>query len=63
MKIGKRAQARRMDLGLSQESVASKIGLSRTSITNFEAGRQDISLSRYLALCAALRVTPSDLFV
>lgn len=35
---------RRIELGLSQQEVSEFIGLERTSITNIEAGRQDIHI-------------------
>lgn len=59
--VGRRAKARREDLDLTQDAVAARIGLTRASITNFEAGRQDIPLTRFVALCAALRIKPGEL--
>jgi transcriptional regulator with XRE-family HTH domain len=42
--IGARVQSIRETLGWTQEDLAKKVGLTRTSITNFEAGRQRILL-------------------
>lgn len=37
------------------------MGLARTSITNIEKGRQQVSLHLFLALAAAVRTDPSEL--
>lgn len=49
-KVGSVFRERRIELGLSQADVAGKIGLTRTSIVNIEAGRQAISLHTYVLL-------------
>ena len=56
--FGRRVQRRRKDRGLSQEALGAIVGLSRTSITNIEAGRQSVVaytislLTRNLAISA-----------
>lgn len=56
--FGRRVQRRRKDRGLSQEALGALVGLSRTSITNIEAGRQSVVaytiglLARHLAISA-----------
>jgi transcriptional regulator with XRE-family HTH domain len=40
--FGQRVRARREALRLSQEGLGVLVGLSRTSITNIEAGRQNV---------------------
>lgn len=47
--------------GMTQEDLGAKLGLSRTSITNIEGGRQDTVISRLPYLCAVLNCSPSDL--
>lgn len=47
--------------GMTQEKLAALVGLSRTSITNIEQGRQHVSLHQLYALADALRTTPDTL--
>ena len=44
----------RLLLGLTQTDLAGWIGVSRTSVANFEAGRQDMTLSKVLAYADAV---------
>lgn len=50
--------------GFTQQAVAKRVGLSRTSIVNLEAGRQDVPLSKLQAYATAvgarLTITPLD---
>lgn len=41
---------------VSQEELARRIGLGRTSITNIEAGRQPLSVARLVSIGQALGV-------
>jgi transcriptional regulator with XRE-family HTH domain len=43
---------------LSQLDVAKRVGLSRTSITNIELGRQQVSLHLLFSLASAVGTTP-----
>ena len=53
---------RRLELGMSQETLAEKVGYSdRTSIAKIEAGKVDLSQSKILAFAEALNTTASDL--
>jgi transcriptional regulator with XRE-family HTH domain len=45
----------------SQEALAAELGLSRTSITNIERGRQHVQLHTLFALARILNIEPSDL--
>ncbi|OGA48892.1 MAG: hypothetical protein A3F74_27705 [Betaproteobacteria bacterium RIFCSPLOWO2_12_FULL_62_58] len=56
-----RRQRERDDLGLSQEALAKRVGLSRTSITNIEKGRQQIPLHALYTFADALGVDPTSL--
>lgn len=60
--IGERIAVRRKELELTQEQLAKIIGKQRTSVANIEAGRQNLTIKTLLALCAALEITPSELF-
>ena len=56
--FGRRIARRRRERGLSQEKLAGLIGLARTSVTNIEAGRQNVVaytlhlLARHLEISA-----------
>jgi transcriptional regulator with XRE-family HTH domain len=50
-----------MKAGLSQERLSDFVGLTRTSITNIEKGRQRVSLDLLFALAEALRIEPHEL--
>jgi transcriptional regulator with XRE-family HTH domain len=55
--IGNRLAGARVDAGLTQRELAVRIGLSRPSVANIEAGRQDVPLSHLLLF---IRVTGTD---
>lgn len=59
--IGRALRKRRETAGLTQEVVAQRVGLSRTSITNIEQGRQHVSLHVLYALADAMGAKPGDL--
>jgi transcriptional regulator with XRE-family HTH domain len=46
---------------LTQEKLGQLVGLSRTSITNIEKGRQHVALHQLLDLADALKVQPEAL--
>lgn len=52
--LGKSIRAIRKMAGLTQDDLAQRIGLSRTSITNIELGRQAISETTINAIAQAL---------
>ena len=51
----------RKDAELTQEQVADRVGLSRTSITNIERGKQHIALHQLFLLASAVGQRPEDL--
>lgn len=55
--IGARIRAEREDLGFDQGELAEEIGLTRTSITNIEAGRQRMLIHTLYAIANALGVS------
>ncbi len=57
---GRIIKARRLHLGLTQKDVAEVIKCSRENISYIETGRQDLSLSNFLKLCAFLSLAPSE---
>lgn len=60
-RIGARIRRRRRFLELPQEDLAEKAGLSRGSISNIEAGRQQLYVHHLVAIATALGQEPADL--
>jgi len=52
--LGQRVRSLRVEAGLSQAVLAQRVGLTRTSITNIEQGRQSIPLHVLYDLASAL---------
>lgn len=59
--LGKQVGAERRARGISQAELARAVGLTRTSMTNIEAGRQRPPLHVTVALAQALGLELSDL--
>jgi transcriptional regulator with XRE-family HTH domain len=59
--IGAVIKARRRTLGLKQETLAGKLGISRGSLANIETGRQNVLVHQLFKIAAALELTPMDL--
>jgi transcriptional regulator with XRE-family HTH domain len=53
-RTGEKVRSARMDAGISQDVLAQRIGLTRSSIANLEAGRQRIALHLFVAICQIL---------
>lgn len=60
-RIGARIRRRRRVLRLLQEDLAQKAGLSRGSVSNIEAGRQQLYVHHLVAIATALGQDPADL--
>lgn len=60
--VGSRIKALREAKNFSQRAIAESVGLSRTSLTNIERGRQKLLLHTFSDIAAALGVTPVELF-
>lgn len=61
LKVACKIEEMRLEKGLTQEQLASDVGISRTSLVNMEAGRQAISLVRLFAFADSLDVEAKDL--
>jgi transcriptional regulator with XRE-family HTH domain len=61
IEMGERLRAKREAFGLTQAEVAEAIGISRTSLTNIECGRQRILVDQLALICGKLRASPSDM--
>jgi len=59
--FGQRLRGLREDAGLTQDQVAERVSLKRTSITNIESGRQHIALHQLFLLAAAVGKSPAEL--
>jgi transcriptional regulator with XRE-family HTH domain len=59
--VGRRIRLARKACTLTQESLASRVSLTRTSITNIEQGRQKFPLHMLAELADALQVAPTAL--
>lgn len=58
----KNIKIKRIELGLSQEELAKKVGYKdRTSIAKIESGKVDLSQSKIIEFAKVLRVSPSYL--
>ncbi|MFP4271372.1 MAG: helix-turn-helix domain-containing protein [Alphaproteobacteria bacterium] len=56
--IGERIRARRVELGLTQDQLAGRLGVSYQQIQKYERGANGISASRLYALARRLDVAP-----
>jgi transcriptional regulator with XRE-family HTH domain len=54
--VGAKVKSRRLMLGLSQEELASAIGLTFQQVQKYERGTNRISVSRLVDICRALKV-------
>lgn len=59
--LGQLIRAARESSNITQESLASKVSLTRTSITNIEKGRQQLLVHTLVQISMALKVEPESL--
>lgn len=59
--LGRMIRGVRERKGITQSELASRIGLNRTSVSNFEAGRQRFSAQTLARIAAALGVSLESL--
>lgn len=57
-RIGQRIRSCRSSAGLTQQDVASALGLTRSSVSNIEAGTQSLSLIAFLKIAQELGMAP-----
>ena len=61
-KIGNRIRERRLELGLSQEKLARKMGTSQSKLSHWEAGNCEPKVFSAILLAKALGTTVEELF-
>lgn len=59
--VGTAIRRRRLRLGLTQAQLAQRVSLTRTSITNIEAGRQKLLVHTLLTIAEVLGLAASEL--
>lgn len=59
--IGSRIRSERVDAGVSQDELGLRVGLTRTSISNIELGRQKVQIHTLYYIASVLGVPPSSL--
>lgn len=59
--IGARLQMIREAVGMTQDELSKKVGYTRTSVVNIEAGRQRLPLHQVEEMARALSTTPRHL--
>lgn len=58
--LGEQVRTRRKKLGLTQEQLAAAVGLTRTSVTNIEMGKQPVYVHILEKVAQNLRASVSD---
>lgn len=58
--LGEAIRNRRESLGISQSSLARRIGSARTTVTNIEAGGQSIMIHQLMEIARALRMPVTE---
>lgn len=59
--LGRAIRSRREALEITQAELGARIGLSRTSVTNIECGRQRLLIDQFCRLAQVLRCERDDL--
>lgn len=59
--LGERIKAARVGLGLTQTEVSQRVGLTRSSIANIEAGRQRAMIHTLMHIANALEASLAEL--
>ncbi len=59
--VGQKIRKRRLELGLSQDELADRIGTSRNYISRHENGQHDMSICTLFQYAAALEANPTML--
>jgi len=60
-KLGQRIREARTNSGFTQQELAAKVDLTRTSVTNIELGRQELLVHALVEIADALQIAPAQL--
>ena len=61
MVIGSKIKEKRLQLGLSQEELGQKLGVSKVSICGYERGTRTPTMQNFLDIIEILDLTPDEL--
>lgn len=61
LKVGQNIRKAREAAGLNQSSVATAVGTTQSQIAKYEAGVQDMTITRFLEICFAIGADPAEL--
>ena len=61
--VGKALQKYRKNVGMTQEDVAEKIGVSQNFYARIESGASGMSIDTVYELCDAFHITPNDILM
>ncbi len=56
--VGEFFRNRRKELGMTLTELAEMAGMTQPQLTNFENGKQNITINSLFALCGCLRIKP-----
>jgi transcriptional regulator with XRE-family HTH domain len=59
--VGKAIRERRIELKLSQQSVANKVGISRGAYSQYETGKNTITMEIWFKIAEVLELDPNDI--
>jgi len=59
--VSGKIEEHRERVGMTQDDLALKVGLSRPSLVNMANGRQSVSIKRLFAIAEVLKIEPSEL--
>lgn len=59
--LGKTLKAKRRELGITQDELAEKLGITKYHLSDIERGVHKLSLTVFLGYCEALNLTPNEL--
>lgn len=63
VELGEEIRRRREALGMTQSTLATHLGLSRTSVTNIERGRQPVLVHQLYRVAQVLKIKVTDLLL
>lgn len=61
MKINDNLKSARLDLGLTQEQVAQKVGITRQALSHYESGRSQPDIDMLISLCKVYNTDINDI--